>query len=212
VREGEELLGRAIGSAQLLRDRLAAEVPELRVIEPALLKSTPGVTGIDPTHVLVETASIGLTGYRALDWLRLERNVDVELVDHRRIMPLVSYAHGEVEVDRLVRALRDLVDAHPDEDGDDIPSYPSRPQMRSDAPMLPRDAFFAATETVTFNKAAGRISAELVTPYPPGIPAVAPGDLYTEENISYLQAFVEAGGFVEGASDPTLQRLRVVAS
>ncbi|MFL5859995.1 MAG: hypothetical protein ACJ780_04340 [Solirubrobacteraceae bacterium] len=105
-----------------------------------------------------------------------------------------------------------LVEAHPDEDGDDIPRFPSRPQMRSDAPVLPRDAFFAATETVTFDKAAGRISAELVTPYPPGIPAVAPGDLYTEENISYLQAFVEAGGFVEGASDPTLQRLRVVAS
>ena len=49
-------------------------------------------------------------------------------------------------------------------------------------------------------------------PYdPPGIPAVAPGELYTEENISYLEAFVEAGGFVEGASDPSLQKLRVVA-
>jgi arginine decarboxylase len=211
VRDGEELLGRALSSAQLLRDRLAADVPELRVIEPDLLKSTPGVTGVDPTHVLIETAAIGLTGYRALDWLRFERHIDVELVDHRRIMPLVSYAHGEAEIDRLVRALRDLVDAHPDEDGSDIPTFPTRPQIRSEAPMLPREAFFAQTETVTFNKAVGRISAELVTPYPPGIPAVAPGELYTEENISYLQAFVEAGGFVEGASDPTLQNLRVVA-
>lgn len=48
-------------------------------------------------------------------------------------------------------------------------------------------------------------------PYPPGIPAVAPGELYTDENVSYLEALVEAGGFVEGASDPTLERLRVVA-
>lgn len=66
-----------------------------------------------------------------------------------------------------------------------------------------------------FNEAAGRVSAELVTPYPPGIPAVGPGELlYTEEkeNISYLQAFVEAGGFVEGAADPSLQQLRVVAT
>lgn len=57
-----------------------------------------------------------------------------------------------------------------------------------------------------FNEAAGRVSAELVTPYPPGIPAVGPGELYTEEkeNISYLQAFVEAGGFVEGAADSSL--------
>jgi arginine decarboxylase len=212
VREGEELLSRALSSAQLLRDRLASEVPELRVIEPDLLSSTPGVTGVDPTHVMIETASIGMTGYRALDWLRFERHIDVELVDHRRILPLITFAHGEAEIDRFVRALRDLVDAHRDEDADDFPRYPTRPEIRSEAPMLPRDAFFAQTETVKFDQAVGRISAELVTPYPPGIPAVAPGELYTEENISYLQAFVEIGGFVEGAADPSLQQLRVVAT
>ena len=160
---------------------------------------------------MIETASIGMTGYRALDWLREKRNIDVELVDHRRIMPLISFAHGEPEIERLVKAIRDLVDAHPDEDGSDIPRFPSRPEIRSEAPMLPREAFFAQTETVKFNEAPGRISAELVTPYPPGIPAVAPGELYTEENVSYLEAFVEAGGFVEGAADQELQQLRVVA-
>ena len=190
VREGEELLSRALASARQLRERLAAEVPELRVIE---------------------TASIGLTGYRALDWLRFERHIDVELVDHLRILPLITFAHEEAEIDRFIRALRDLVDAHPDEDGSDIPLFPSRREIRSESPMLPRDAFFAKTEQVKFDAAAGRISAELVTPYPPGIPAVAPGEIYTEEDISYLQAFVEAGGFVEGAADPTLQHLRVVA-
>jgi arginine/lysine/ornithine decarboxylase len=212
VREGEELLSRALHSARLMRDRLAAEVPELLVIETDRLRSTPGVTGVDPTHVMIETAPIGLTGYRALDWLHFERHIDLEFADHRRIMPLVTFAHGEADVDRFVRALRDLVDAHPDEDGSDIPSFPSRPQIRSEAPMLPRDAFFAQTEMVKFDQAAGRISAEFVTPYPPGIPAVAPGELYNEENVSYLQAFVEAGGFVEGAADPTLQQVRVVAA
>jgi arginine/lysine/ornithine decarboxylase len=212
VREGEELMSRALRSARQLRERMAAEVPELRVIDPERLRSTPGVTGVDPTHVMIETASIGLTGYHALDWLRYERHVDVELVDHRRIMPLVTFAHGEAEIDRLVRALRDLVDAHPSQDGDELPRFPSRPEIRSEAAMLPRDAFFAPSEMVKFKEAVGRVSAELVTPYPPGIPAVAPGELYTEENIAYLEAFVEAGGFVEGAIDPSLQRLRVVAT
>jgi arginine decarboxylase len=212
VRDGEELLSRAVRSAQWLRQRLASETPELRVIDTDLLRRRPGVTGVDPTHVMIETASIGLTGYRALDWLRFERHIDVELVDHRRIMPLITFAHGEGEIDRLVHALRDLVDAHRDGDPGSVPRYPSRPAIRSEAAMLPRDAFFADTETVKFDQAAGRISAEFVTPYPPGIPAVAPGELYTEENIAYLQAFVEIGGFVEGASDPTLQQLRVVAA
>jgi arginine/lysine/ornithine decarboxylase len=77
--------------------------------------------------------------------------------------------------------------------------------------MLPRDAFFAATETVKPKKAAGRISAELITPYPPGIPAIAPGERLTEEIVGYLEEIVANGAFVEGASDPSLQELRVVA-
>ena len=119
--------------------------------------------------------------------------------------------NSEPFCDRMNEMSTYTIVVEPDEDGDDIPSFPSRPQMRSGAPMLPRDAFFAKTENVKFKEAVGRISAELVTPYPPGIPAVAPGELYSEENVSYLEAFVEAGGFVEGASDPTLQQLRVVA-
>src|SRR3954447_13330705 len=110
VREGSALLDRAVSSARLLRERLASEVPELRVVASEELATRPGVAGVDPTHVLIETASVGLTGYEADDWLRDERQVDVELVDHRRVMPLVTFAHGEEEVDRLVRALRDLVD------------------------------------------------------------------------------------------------------
>jgi arginine decarboxylase len=77
--------------------------------------------------------------------------------------------------------------------------------------MTPREAFFAQTEDVSPKDAVGRVSAEYVTPYPPGIPAVAPGELYTEENVDYLQAFVAAGGFVEGTADPSLGQLRVVA-
>jgi arginine/lysine/ornithine decarboxylase len=210
VREGKELLDRAVKSAELLRERLAAEVPELRVVDTNELKSRPGVTDTDPTHVLIETAPIGLTGYQADDWLRDERQVDVELVDHRRIMPLVTFAHGEAEVDRFVRALRDLVDAHRDQ-GDDVPELPDPPQIRTEQAILPRDAFFARAEHVRPKDAAGRISAELVTPYPPGIPAVAPGEVYTDVAVEYLQQVVAVGGFVEGAADSSLNKLRVVA-
>src|SRR4051795_10089316 len=62
VREGPQLLQRALDTARLMRERLAAEVPELRVISTEELASRPGVTAVDPTHVMVETASIGLTG------------------------------------------------------------------------------------------------------------------------------------------------------
>src|SRR5215208_2788001 len=213
VREGPQLLDRAVKSAKLLRDRLRDEVPELRVVDPDDLMGLPGVAAADPTHVLIETKEVGLTGFQADDWLRDERQIDVELADHRRIMPLVTFAHGEEEVDRLVRALRDLVDEHGDPSAStDVAPLPSRPELRTEQAMLPRDAFFAQTEHVKPRDAIGRVSAELVTPYPPGIPAVAPGEVYNEPIVDYLEEIVANGAFVEGAADQALGKLRVVKS
>jgi len=212
VREGQQLLDRAVGSARLLRERLAAEIPELTVVATDRLGALPGVVATDPTHVMIETASIGLTGFEADDWLRDERQIDVELVDHRRVMPLMTFAHGEAEVDRLVRALRDLVDERGKPgDGTPVAPLPSRRELRTEQAMIPRDAFFAQTELVNPQDAVGRVSAELVTPYPPGIPAVAPGELYNEAIVDYLEEIVANGAFVEGAANQTLDKLRVVA-
>ncbi len=211
LRDGHELLDRALNSARLLRDRIASEVPELRVITTELLASRPGVSVADPTHVLIETAPVGLTGYQADDWLRDERQIDVELADHRRIMALVTFAHGEAEIDRLVHGLRDLVDQHPSAGSTvQVPMCPTGGELRTEQAILPRDAFFARTEKVSPKEAVGRVSAELITPYPPGIPAVAPGERYTEPLIDYLTEFIATGGFVEGAADQSLRQLRVV--
>src|SRR3954447_15598409 len=65
VREGVELLDRAVKTASIARERIAAEMPELSVVDPALLASRPGVVAADPTHLIIETAPIGLTGYQA---------------------------------------------------------------------------------------------------------------------------------------------------
>jgi arginine/lysine/ornithine decarboxylase len=70
---------------------------------------------------------------------------------------------------------------------------------------------FANAETVKPAEAVGRVSAEPITPYPPGIPAVAPGDVFNNANVAYLEEIVANGAFVEGASDPSLRHLRVVA-
>jgi arginine/lysine/ornithine decarboxylase len=123
-------------------------------------------------------------------------------------MPLISFAHGEPEIDRLVAALRDLVD---ERGGEPAPRrFPSRAELRTEQAMLPRDAFFAATEHVKPRDAVGRVSAEMITPYPPGIPVVAPGEVVNEAIVDYLEAFVAAGGFLEGAADPSLDSFRVV--
>jgi len=77
--------------------------------------------------------------------------------------------------------------------------------------MLPRDAFLAATETVPWREAAGRASAEMICPYPPGIPITAPGERLSTDVVEYLEQLAASGVMVEGAADETLETFRVVA-
>src|SRR3954468_3025520 len=131
VRDGHELLDRAIATARHLRERLAAEVPELDVVTEAKLLDRPGVAAVDPTHPLIETWPVGLTGFEADDWIRDERRIDIERADHRRIMPLVTFAHGTADADRLVDALRGLVDAKGDPGKDARFDMPTRAELRT---------------------------------------------------------------------------------
>ena len=81
---------------------------------------------------------------------------------------------------------------------------------RPEQVMRPRDAFFAPATTVPLRNAAGRIAAELPTPYPPGIPFLVPGERITEAIIEYFDNAVAAGAMTEGARDPSLRNIRVV--
>jgi arginine/lysine/ornithine decarboxylase len=76
--------------------------------------------------------------------------------------------------------------------------------------MLPRDAYFAGTELVPAAQAIGRISADTLAAYPPGIPNVIPGEEITAQTVAFLQAVAASpSGYVRGAVDPDVARFRV---
>jgi lysine decarboxylase len=82
-----------------------------------------------------------------------------------------------------------------------------------DIPVLalsPRDAFYSQTESIPFEESAGRIIAEFVMVYPPGIPIFIPGEIITEENLAYITENLEAGLPVQGPEDGTLKKLKVI--
>lgn len=87
---------------------------------------------------------------------------------------------------------------------------PSPPELELESVMSPREAFFAAQETVPAEEAAGRIAAEQLTPYPPGIPAILPGELITAGVVDYLRSGIEATMAVPDAADPSVRTIRVV--
>ena len=76
--------------------------------------------------------------------------------------------------------------------------------------LAPRDAFFALNETVTAAAAIGRVSAELIAPYPPGVPVLAPGELITAEAVAALNEVAADGGRIAYAADPSLATFAVI--
>lgn len=76
--------------------------------------------------------------------------------------------------------------------------------------MSPRDAFYAETESIPLLEASGRISAEFVMVYPPGIPIFIPGEIITQGNIDYILMNLEAGLPVQGPEDDTLEMIHVI--
>lgn len=78
--------------------------------------------------------------------------------------------------------------------------------------MSPREAFFAPRETVPVERAAGRLAAETVAPYPPGIPALAPGEVVTALLLDALREAAAAGTRLAYCSDPSLGTIQVVIS
>jgi lysine decarboxylase len=82
--------------------------------------------------------------------------------------------------------------------------------LRMEQRCLPRDAFFGETRDVPFAEAAGRVAAEMISPYPPGVPAVLPGEVLTEPVLRYLRTGLAAGMNLPDAADPRLGTVRVM--
>ena len=208
VEHGTDLLGRALALAKSTRERIAG-IDGLTVLEDRLLGEQAS-HDLDRMQILIDVSDLGVSGFQCTDWVRAHRHLDLGMHDHRRIAATLSMADDDTTTDRLVTALDDL--AHAAESFDPPPpmSLPSPEELQLESVLSPRDAFFGPVEMVEADTAAGRIAAEQLTPYPPGIPAVVPGERLDQPVIDYLRSGVDAGMEIPDAADGTLLRIRVV--
>jgi arginine/lysine/ornithine decarboxylase len=214
--DGLELLSRTIELAQETRKKLNAIDGVYCFGEE--MKGRPGVFDLDPTKVTITVKDLGYTGYEASAILRRRYNVQVELADLFNVVALFTIGTSQEAADRLVQGVAEM--AREDRPVDIFSpsgilerrlktgSYklPKIPPMR----MLPREAFLAETEAVRFKQSKGRICAETISPYPPGIPVISPGEEVTDEIIEYLSLEIKAGVRMQGPYDRELKRIRVV--
>ncbi len=198
-RYGHQLSQRLLDLVAMARARLSA-VPGLAVLQGP---------GVDPTKLVVLLAGTGAHGHRVEADL-IAGGYPVEMADRDVLIAMVTFADDQAGVSGLIDAVIEAVQRHR---GPARPPLSSAAWLAGAAPvaMAPREAFFAAHETVSRAEAVGRVSAELIAPYPPGVPAIAPGELVTSELLDALVAARADGGRIAYAADPTLSTVQVVA-
>jgi hypothetical protein len=134
----------------------------------------------------------------------------MELAGENVIVGVFGMAEEAVpQGERLVRALGDAVVSLGDR-GDRTREDFAPPPPWGEMAMSPREAFLGPQEAVPVGQAVGRIAAESLAAYPPGIPNVLPGERLSAETLDYIHATLEQGGSLRGASDRKLHTIRVV--
>ena len=168
--------------------------------------SSPSVVAIDPLRVAINTRAGGIGGHQARKILFDEHRIHFEMSTDSAVVGVVG-AGSEPDVDRVLAALHGL----PDQGAANAEPLALPPTGRSVLSL--REAYFAPTEVIESRDAAGRISADSLAAYPPGIPNVLPGEVFTEEVLEYLRRTAESPfGHVRGALDASMSTVRVLLS
>ncbi|GAA3187422.1 aminotransferase class I/II-fold pyridoxal phosphate-dependent enzyme [Nonomuraea roseoviolacea] len=210
VEHGRALYDRTLALAEKVRAAVEG-IDGLHVYGRDEFVGSGLATDMDPLQVIIDVSGHLPPGYAMHDWLREHHQLNLHLSDQLRISAQLTHADDEQSAGKLLDGLRDLV-KHMDELPRAAVRLPSPSRMRLEQVMSPRDAFFAETEQVPVEQAAGRVSAEMLTPYPPGVPAVVPGERLTHEMLTYLRSGVDAGMVVPDSVDSDVKSVRVVAS
>jgi lysine decarboxylase len=198
ARDGKELCARLLRGVAAARQRLR-QVPGVDVLDGP---------GVEPTKLVVLLAGTGASGY-AIENDLVARGMPVEMADRDTIIPIPVIADDEDQIARFTQALVTVIERHR--------GAPRRPVAAAawtvipETVLSPREAFFAPNETVAADAAVGRISAELIAPYPPGVPVLAPGERVTAEALDALREVKADGGRIAYAADPSLATFQVIA-
>jgi arginine/lysine/ornithine decarboxylase len=210
VLNGATIVERAIELAERARTRLRS-LPGIGVLDGATL----AVRDYDLTKLVIDVHGLGLTGYQVETLLRDDYQINPESSDTTGVICLITVGDTDDSIDRLIHAFESIAATYA---GTMHMNGHGGSSLRSSgaivAPgiqaMSPREAFFSRSRAIPLRESIGEISAELVIPYPPGIPVFTPGDVITAEKLDYLIAGAAQGLYISGAADHHLRTINVV--
>jgi len=206
--QGREILSKVIALAEEARKGIKAQGIECFGREAI---GREGIFGLDVTKLNIDATGIGDTGYEVQKLLNKKFNIQVEFATPTGLLAIITLGNTKNDIYKLNYALKDIKKNYVKNEKivNAIRSV-QFPNIVSEVVLTPRDASFSLTKKVHFKEAIGMISAEVVCPYPPGIPLLAPGERITKEVYDYLVFLKDMGTIINGQDDKNLNFIKVV--
>jgi arginine decarboxylase len=207
VLHGEQLLFETLEAIEVARAKLLT-IPGIALVDASLI-GRMGVAGYDPLRIVLDVRGTGRTGYEIANALRRSYDVHVELPMQATVVFLVGLGESAAALRRLAGDVDEVVKRlmRP---GATAPIIPPAASLGYEVVVPPRDAFLGEAELVAVDDAVGRISCESIAAYPPGVPALLPGERISAETVLYLRDLAESGARLHGASDPRFETINVL--
>lgn len=209
VHGGEQALDEVIQMCEDTRAKVN-KIPGLTCLTREQVRKIPSLD-LDPTKLTVSTKGLPCSGYDMAKILNAEYGIQTEMADFQNVLLFVSLGNTAKELKRFVSALEKIVVDYKDMFINQkkrkrivFPHFVPRKEVN------PREALTKLTRKIPFKRSVGKICAEIVCPYPPGIPVLCPGEVITQEIYSYLMNVLDSGARINGQSDGRLQTIKVL--
>lgn len=201
---GKEMAEKALELASFAR-REIRRLPHMRCLGKDQLPDGFWAAGLDETRLVFGCEN--MSGYELQKILRNEYRIETEMSDFKNVVAIVTFANEKEDLEKLLDALKGI-----SKRVGERPLACRNLPMPKPAPvvMTPREAYFSPSRTVRWEDAVGMTAAEMIAPYPPGIPLVCPGERLTEEIFEAVEACRKQGCHFHGPQDESLAFFKVI--
>src|SRR3954451_13418596 len=207
VLHGEQLLHETLEAIAVARAKLET-IPGIALVDDSLV-GRMGVAGYDPLRIVVDVRGTGCTGYQIADALRRSYDVHLELPTTATLVFIVGLGESVASLRRLAGDIEETVKRVTTR-GTTAAIVGPMDTRRNEMAVSPREAFLGEAEELMVDDAVGRISCEAIASYPPGVPALLPGERISAETVEYLRQLAAGGARLHGASDPQFRTVNVL--
>ena len=203
VTKGSERLDEVIEYASYFKEKMSGyyDILDVSVLDNETVKD------FDLTKLVVNVSKYNITGFQLYDILRDEYRIQVELADFHNILCILSIGDSKENVDRLISALIEISAKLELQEKKAVhKDFFEIPEQVID----PRTAYFSKKISVNLRDSIGKISGEMITVYPPGIPIISYGERIEAEIIDYLEELRDNNCVIDGIADKNIEKIKII--